>query len=206
MSKLAVHHLWDLGRKWLNMVSSDTCTCIHQHYFSRVIVDLLFFLFVWRRMKPVDEDINSMATKWSSAAWTHQISAVKTAFTNSSTVTAQMLRPIKETSQLHNCKIVVEGLFLPITPKRINGKSSATIINKNTIYCLLIYHTLNTYFVPPGHLHQVVCEEDHQRLQPPEPWIALTVTIRQMLWQNRHQQTVRQVLSTDIQTELNSYQ
>ncbi len=23
--------------------SSDTCTCIHQHYFSRVIVDLLFF-------------------------------------------------------------------------------------------------------------------------------------------------------------------
>ncbi len=95
MSKVAVNHLWDLGRKWLNVVSSDTCTCIHQHYFSRVIVDLLFFLFVWRRMKPVDEDINSMATKWSTAAWTHQISAVKTAFTNSSTATAQMLRPIK---------------------------------------------------------------------------------------------------------------
>ncbi len=86
----------------VNMVSSDTCTCIHQHYFSRVIVDLLFFLFVWRRMKPVDEDINSMATKWSTAAWIHQVSAVKTAFTNSSTVTAQMLRPIKETSQLQD--------------------------------------------------------------------------------------------------------
>ncbi len=111
MSKSAVHHLWNLGRKWLNMVSTDTCTCIHQHYFSRVIVDLLFFLFVWWRMKPVDEDINSMATKWSTAAWTHQISAVQTAFMNSSTVTAQMLRPIKETSQLHNCKIVVEGFF-----------------------------------------------------------------------------------------------
>ncbi len=38
MSKSAVHHLWNLGRKWLNMVSTDTCTCIHQHYFSRVIV------------------------------------------------------------------------------------------------------------------------------------------------------------------------
>ncbi len=30
------------------------------HYLSRAIVD--FFLFVWRRMKPVDEDINYMAT------------------------------------------------------------------------------------------------------------------------------------------------
>ncbi len=44
-------------------------------------------------MKPVDEDINSMATKWSTAAWTHQVSAVKTAFTeqlycDSSDVTA----------------------------------------------------------------------------------------------------------------------
>ncbi len=29
-------------------------------YLSRAIVD--FFLFVWRRMKPVDEDINYMAT------------------------------------------------------------------------------------------------------------------------------------------------
>ncbi len=41
---IAVHHLWDLGRKLLNMVSTDTCTCIHQHYFSGVIVDLLFCL------------------------------------------------------------------------------------------------------------------------------------------------------------------
>ncbi len=46
-------------------------------------------------MKPVDEDINSMATKCCTAALTHQISAVKTAFMNSSTATAQMLWPIK---------------------------------------------------------------------------------------------------------------
>ncbi len=136
------HHLWNLGRKWLNMVSTDSC--IHQHYFSRVIVDLLFCLFVWRRMKPVDEDINSMATKWSTTAWTHQISAVKTAFTNSSTVTAQMLRPIKETSQLNNCKIVVDGFFWPIPPTRINGKSSATIINKNTIYIYFFFYWFTT--------------------------------------------------------------
>ncbi|KAL0185783.1 hypothetical protein M9458_017453, partial [Cirrhinus mrigala] len=52
----------------------------------------------------------------------------------------------------------------------------------------------------------VVCEEDCQRLQPPEPWTALTVTIRQMLSQNLHQQTARQVLSTGNQAELNLYQ
>ncbi len=107
---IAVHHLWDLGRKLLNMVSTDTCTCIHQHYFSGVIVDLLFCLCLkedeasWWRYQFNGHQV-------STAAWTHQISAVKTAFTNSSTVTAQMLRPIKETSQLNNCKIVVEGLF-----------------------------------------------------------------------------------------------
>ncbi len=78
--------------------------------------------------------------------------------------TAQMLRPVKETSQIHNCKIVVEGFFWPISPTRINGKSSATIINKKAIYFVLIYHTLNTCFVPPEHLHQVVCEEDHQSM------------------------------------------
>jgi len=83
---------------------------------------------------------------------------------NSSTATAQMFRPVKETSQIHNCKIVVEGFFWPISPTRINGKSSTTIINKNTIYFVLIYHTLNTCFVPPEHLHQVVCEEDHQSM------------------------------------------
>ncbi len=96
MIKSAVHHFWDLGRKWLNMLSTDTRTCIHQHYFSRVIVGILFCLFVWRRMKPVDEDINSMATKCCTTVWTHQISAVKTAFMNSSTATAQMLK------KLHN--------------------------------------------------------------------------------------------------------
>ncbi len=180
MIKSAVHHFWNLGRKWLNMRSTDTCTCIHQHYFSRVIVDILFCLFVWRRMKPVNEYINSMATKCCTTVWTHQISAVKTAFMNSSTATAQMLRPVKETSQLNNWKVVVKGFFWPIPPTTtgINGKSSATAIN-NIIYRLLIYNTLN-YFVPPGHLHQVVCEEsteDHQILQPPEPWTAYTVTI-----------------------------
>ncbi len=41
MIKSAVHHFWNLGRKWLNMLSTDTCTCIHQHYFSRVIVDIV---------------------------------------------------------------------------------------------------------------------------------------------------------------------
>ncbi len=94
--KSAVHNFWNLGRKWLNMVSVDACTCIHQHYFLLwVIVDLLFCLFVWRRMRPVAEYINSMATKCCTTVWTHQISAVETAFMNSSTVTAQMLRPIK---------------------------------------------------------------------------------------------------------------
>ncbi len=44
--KLAVHHFWNLGRKLLNMVSIDTCTCIQQHYFSKVNVDILFCLFV----------------------------------------------------------------------------------------------------------------------------------------------------------------
>ncbi len=29
MSKSAVHHLWDLGRRWLNMVSTDTCTWLY---------------------------------------------------------------------------------------------------------------------------------------------------------------------------------
>ncbi len=93
MIKSAVHHFWNLGRKWLNMRSTDTCTCIHQHYFSRVIVGILFCLFVWRRMMPVDEYINSMATKCCTTVWTRQISAVKIAFTNSYTATAQMLRP-----------------------------------------------------------------------------------------------------------------
>ncbi len=114
MIKSAVHHFWNLGRKLLNMVSSETCTCIHQHNFSGVIIDLLFCLFVWRRMKPVDEDINSMATKCCTAVWTHQVSSVKTAFTNSSTITVQMLRPAKLTSELNNWKIVMEGFFWPI--------------------------------------------------------------------------------------------
>ena len=34
MNKSSGHHFWNLGRKWLNMVSTDTCTCIHQNYFS----------------------------------------------------------------------------------------------------------------------------------------------------------------------------
>ena len=205
-----MHHLCDLGRKWLNMVSTDTCNCIHQHYYSRmviaVIADLLFCLFVWIKMKPVDEDINWMATECITATWTHQLSAVKTAFTNRSTATAQMLRPVKVNITAKQRELVVVGFFWPISPTRINVKSSATIINKNTIYCLLIYHTLNTCFGPPGHLDQVECEEDRQRLQPAEPWIALTVTIRQTLSQNLHQQTVRQVPFTGNQTELNSYQ
>lgn len=44
--------------------------------------------------------------------------------------------------------------------------------------------------------------QDLQRLQPPEPWTALTVTIRQML----PQQTARQVLSMSNQTVLKKHQ
>ncbi len=46
--------------------------------------------------------------------------AVKTAFINSSTATAQMLRPVKETSQLNNWKEVVKGFFWPIPPTTFN--------------------------------------------------------------------------------------
>ncbi len=127
MFKSAVHHFWNLGRKWLNMLSTDTCTCIHQHYFSRVIVGILFCLFVWRRMKPVDEYINSMATKFCTTVWTHQISAVKTAFMNSSTATAQMLRPVKETSQLKGSG---EGIILAHTSKNIQQESMVSPVQQ----------------------------------------------------------------------------
>ncbi len=88
---------------------------------------------------------------------------VKTAFMNSSTATAQMLKNFT-TEQLEGSG---EGILLAHTSNNIQQESMVSPVQTvitNIMYRLLITTTLN-YFVPPGHLHQVVCEEsteDHR--------------------------------------------
>ncbi len=86
--------------------------------------------------------------------------------------------PIKETSLLNNCNICWLDSFGPYLQQESMVSPVQQLYIKIQYIFLLIYHTLNTCFIPPGHLYQVVCEEDRQRLQPTEPWIALTITIR----------------------------
>ncbi len=82
-------------------------------------------------MNPVDEDINSMATKCCTAAWTHQVSqSVKTAFTNSSTATAQMLRPIKVNFTTEQLQDSGGGILLAHTSNNLQQESMVSPVQQ----------------------------------------------------------------------------
>ncbi len=126
MIKSAVHHFWNLGRKWLNMRSTDTCTCIHQHYFSRVIVDILFCLFEggWSQLTNISikwppsaallsEPIRYLL--WRLHSWTALLR------------TAQRLRPVKETEQLEGSG---EGFLLAHTSNNMSTESMVSPVQQ----------------------------------------------------------------------------